>query len=345
MSLPSRIVRHPRRNGWWTYWHEPRRGRVWKKLANSRPLAETVLERLVSDMVGPVRPKYDPMTLRQYYDQYKRDFLTETRNHSWSRTQRHHIEKFILPTFGAKSLSQIDLYSAEAWYKRLDKTVSRKYARHIAQTFKRMLSRAEGRYVQSSPIRALRVLAPERKIPATLSREQVRQAYASLRGTWRAVFVLLLNTGLRMGEIQHLQWGDVDMARRKLYIRSKAGHRVKDCEERAIDLTQAAMQALHDMTPGPASQYVIGGDCPISSFGNVATKWLSRGAGFRVTVTLLRHTFASMFLSSGGNLAELKAYMGHSSIVTTETYYAAFLPAKNATIHNVDFGMDMVQTV
>lgn len=132
---------------------------------------------------------------------------------------------------------------------------------------------------------------------------------------------------------------------RKLYIRSKPGHRVKDCEERAVDLTQAAVLALNDMTPGSRTRYLIGGERPIASFGNVATKWLSRGAGFRVTVTLLRHTFASMFLSSGGSLAELKAYMGHSSIVTTETHYTAFIPQKNATIHDVDFGMEVVRTV
>ena len=318
---------------------------MWKKLANSRPLAETVLESLVADMLGPGRRKFAPMTLRQYYDQYKRDFLHETRTHSWSRTQRHHIERFILPVFGAKSLSQIDLYSAEAWYKRLDKSVSRKYARHIAQTFKRMLSRAEGKCLQVSPLRGFAVFAPERRIPATLSREQVQEAIARLEGTWRAVFVLLLNTGLRMGEMQHLQWRDIDMERRKLYVRNKHGHKVKDREERAIDLTAAALAAIGDLTPGAPGEYVIGGDHPVASFGNVAVKWLSRGAGFRVTVTLLRHTFASMFLSSGGSLAELKAYMGHSSIVTTETHYTAFIPQKNATIHDVDFGMEVVRTV
>lgn len=80
-----------------------------------------------------------------------------------------------------------------------------------------------------------------------------------------------------MGEVQHLQWRDVDMERRKLYVRNKHGHKVKDREERAIDLTAAALAAIGDLTPGAPGEYVIGGDHPVASFGNVASKWLSRG--------------------------------------------------------------------
>jgi integrase len=54
---------------------------------------------------------------------------------------------------------------------------------------------------------------------------------------------------------------------------------------------------------------------------------------------ILRHTFASLLLSSGCPLAELQRYMGHSSIQTTERHYAAFLPPDTSAVHRVDFGL------
>ena len=338
MSLPARIVKRKNHKGYWTYWYDKRSGRKWKKLDNSMALSRILLEKLREKLINHTRD-YSLITLENYYKIYKKDYLYEKSSRSWSGKQRLHIESYILPAFKKKNLQDFSLYDVEAWYKKLCKNHPRKYANHIAGTLKRMLKRAEGKYIQRSPISNLKLLTPERKLPDHFSREEIKTILKKLDGRNRALIILWLHTGLRPGEMQHLQVKDIDLASKKVYIRSKPEHRIKDCEDRTIDLTQQAIEnILILINDKSGNDYVF--PSPTGSYyknlgqrvGKILKKIKHRG-----NANLLRHTFASLFLSGGGNLAELKQYMGHSSILTTERHYAAFIPGKKSSIHSIDF--------
>ena len=131
------------------------------------------------------------------------------------------------------------------------------------------------------------------------------------------------------------------------WVRNKPEHKIKDCEDRHIDLIDLALGELipysEERLP---DDYVFptqaGG--VIKNFGNYVAK-LFAFVGVDGSANILRHTFASMFLTGGGALAELKEYMGHSSIQITEKHYAAFIPGKNKTIHSIDFGIESTPIV
>ncbi len=136
--------------------------------------------------------------------------------------QRLMIEMYVLPAFKNIYLDSVSLYAVESWYRKLlEDGLSRRYAHHIGECFKRMMSRAEGAFLTASPIRKLKLLTPERHIPATLNREEVRHIYSQLKGRERLMFTLWIHIGLRKAEMQYLQWSDIDFDNRKLYVLGK----------------------------------------------------------------------------------------------------------------------------
>ena len=370
MSLPSEIVRRKSNcheyGGWWTFWYvrrvvdgveQKKPGRHWRKLADTLPMARRALAGLqVEVMRNPRERTFDRITLAEfYYDHYRPGCLLGEGRKSWGARQRALIEKFVLPEFGAKYIDDVLLYDVAEWYKgllarkycagksRQERTFGTCYCSHIALAFKTMLRRAEGKYILLSPIRGLRVKPAERRIPKTLTREQVGYMVGKLEGRDKVMFVLWVSTGMRKSEMQWLQWGDIDLAAGKVFVRGKTGHEIKDAEDRAIDLTRDVLDVLVPYAGRVGANpdgFVFTdprGEC-IRDIEHYARR-LFRRVGMKGCANLLRHTFASMFLSDGGNIPELKAYMGHSSIVITEKHYAAFVPGRERSIHRIDFGL------
>lgn len=142
--------------------------------------------------------------------------------------------------------------------------------------------------------------------------------------------------GLRLSEIVALTWDDVDFARRFIHVRSAvSGGQIVDSpksgKHRQVPMSDRALVALdtlgkrRDFT-GPAD-YVA-----VSALGErLQADALSRRfnaardhAGLRELVFHhLRHTFGSMAVAGGVDLAQVKAAMGHSKIETTERYLHA----------------------
>lgn len=332
------------KTGWWTSWYDrsSKKKRV-RRLAETKELATRVLAKLQHELTtGTFEKKYPRLTLVEYYDRYKADFLPIVTRRSWAWKQRYLIEAYVLPSFGKRMLDSITLYEAAAWYKNLLAQHGRTYCNHIASTFRRMLARAEGMYVDRSPVAGMKLMAKERKLPDTYSPEEVRTLLANSPPRERAMFMLWVHTGLRVAEMQYLQIGDIDLKARKLFVRSKPQHRLKDAEDRWIDLTAACVDEVRPFVDGrDAAEYFYGPapDRPYLNFTMKACLLCKRYGVPRGNGLLFRHYFASCFISSGGSIMELKRYMGHSSIQTTERAYMAWIPGRRSTVHNVDFGI------
>ena len=193
MSLPTEIKKREDRQGYWTNYYCPaRRQKQWKKLANTMPLARRALRKLQQELTLGVNDKsFETITLSEYYNRhYKSDFLSDSGSQSWAGKQRLHIEQFIMPTFGSRLLDRLTLYDVQAWYNELCTKHPRKYANHIAGTLKRMMTRAEGRFILVNPVRKLKLLKPQRRIPDTLTTEQVGQIAENLSGRDKMFFIL-----------------------------------------------------------------------------------------------------------------------------------------------------------
>ena len=141
----------------------------------------------------------------------------------------------------------------------------------------------------------------------------------------RAIFLLLLRTGMRGGELVGLRVGDVDLDRRTLYIRHGIAKMAKSRVVYFSDDASAALGAwLKERGVVPTERLFF---CwPTLSLTRGTINWrfqrYRRLAGIvpPYTAHSLRHTFATELLNAGVSLVSVQELLGHERISTTQIY-------------------------
>ncbi len=166
---------------------------------------------------------------------------------------------------------------------------------------------------------------PSTICPKFLTEEQCRQLIDASDDFLRPIFFTFLNTGLRKGELENLEWVDIDFERRKLMIRVKDDWTPKT-NEREIPINEGLLKVLQDQKAKfNGSRYVFPDEDGGIIYKNRLLKrfkTLAKNLKFGEvdTVHALRHTFASHLVMKGVDLATVKQLMGHSDIDTTMIY-------------------------
>lgn len=221
------------------------------------------------------------------------------------------------------------------------------YARHLSsergaapRTLRRRMACLRGFYkdliragsIQRSPFADLDLQLPRpRLLPRAISRcdavKLSREAWRRChdrRGTLSsksvpAAVLLLLATGLRVGELVTLRPEDFDADGGGLHVRGK-GQR-----ERRVFIVDARLRALVGRFACRRAAVSLMGPLDgawttqtfrraLRSFGAEA------GVAVRVTPHMLRHTCATLLLEQGVDLRFLQRLLGHENIATTAIY-------------------------
>jgi integrase len=167
-----------------------------------------------------------------------------------------------------------------------------------------------------------------------------------------ALYVLALNTGMRLGELLALKWDDVDLERGVLRVRRTLTHVDKAYvlgepktkkSRRTIRLTAGAVQALRDHLARQleemermGSLYQPGGLIFATEAGTIINpsnlrnrsfKPLLKRAGLRpIRFHDLRHTCATLLLGKDVNPKIVSEMLGHASVSITLDIYSHLLP-------------------
>jgi len=143
-----------------------------------------------------------------------------------------------------------------------------------------------------------------------------------------AMVQLMLQAGLRVGEVAALQVGDATLGDRSGTVRIRHG---KGLKARDVPLNATARRALRqhlDRCPAPDADEPLfsssqDGAMPVRTVQAVMTSLARRARLKRLAVSAhtLRHTFALGFLRDNpGKLVELASLLGHESLDTTAIY-------------------------
>lgn len=159
-----------------------------------------------------------------------------------------------------------------------------------------------------------------------------------------ALLQLMLQAGLRIGEVVQLQYQDIDLNARSGKVRIVEG---KGFKEREVPLNATARRALLEYlkTRGslkPADSILLSkqGKQPTVRALQLIVKGLARRAKItRINLTphTLRHTFATSYLQSNpSGLIELAALLGHDSLNTTAIYTKASKEKLSQGVENIE---------
>ena len=161
-----------------------------------------------------------------------------------------------------------------------------------------------------------------------------------------ALFLLLLRTGVRIGEALGLKWADIDFNGRFIHIRRALSRmRIetpKSGKTRRVDMSPQLAETLAVYrTACKRKGVALGlGDMPEYVFTNekggfinpdnwrrrVFNKALEKSGIRRVRVHDLRHTYATLRLSKGDNITDVSKQLGHHSVKLTLDIYNHWLP-------------------
>jgi integrase/recombinase XerC len=135
------------------------------------------------------------------------------------------------------------------------------------------------------------------------------------------VVQLLVNTGLRAGELCALRWSDVRMSDRKGMLVVRSG---KGSKRREIPLNKDARSALlllgYSDQAGKDTPVVVGqrGAVTVRGLQNILEKY--KGDLENFSPHSLRHTFCKNLVDAGVGLEKVAALAGHESLDTTRRY-------------------------
>lgn len=197
-------------------------------------------------------------------------------------------------------------------------------------------------------------LARDRKPVGLIAAEVhglLRAAGESSHGLARrnyALVQLMLQTGLRIGEVAALRRADITLRDRAGTVRVRHG---KGLREREVPLNATARRALRqlfDRHPAPRPEDPVfrsirNQPLPIRSIQNTITA-LARRAGLTrpgISAHSLRHTFALAWLRQHpGQLVELAQLLGHESLDTTALYTRASRDDLAQGVEQTSFNLD-----
>jgi integrase len=257
---------------------------------------------------------------------------------------RSSVRAGLLPGFGANTLlSSIDTAAIDAWRARLlaDGRLSPRSIQKFQTVLHGVLARAKRRgWITVNPAAdaervsvkrsgEFNVLTPVQVAAVARAAETVQDG---------AVFTVASFTGLRLGELLALRWGDVDFAKRLVHVRAsytlrrqgppKSGH------VRSVPLIDQAMEPLDRLSrrthftaaddlvfAGVAGGHLDGSALRKRFYGALDRAGLSamRAKTEPITFHDLRHTFGTLAVQAFP-LSDVKAYMGHADVQTTMVY-------------------------
>lgn len=299
--------------------------------------------------------------LKEWMRVYKKPYISP-------RTYQGYVEKSktILEHLGNMQLQKIELYHLQKFVSDLqNEGKSPKSLRHYYSILKMCFDDAiMCRHISLNPTRNLKLPSMRRKELNIMTKEE-QLVFEGFMKKYRmgTAYIVLVNTGLRAGELSGLTWKDVDFENKALYVRrgmqkittydddfnkvkrerkvtdvkTENSYRVVPMLDKVVRIlqeykkkVQAEQEELAELGEGFKEDDFIFKtkyNHPITSeYLRKTCQGICKSNNFRkVGIHELRHTFATRSIEAGIDLRVLQEILGHASYSTTADIYVHIL--------------------
>lgn len=320
-------------------------------------------EKFLGDTVKAVHDgtyrEVKPITFKAYAEKWLEtlaDLKPSTR-----RTYKSVVERQLIPAFGERILGTLRPDDVNAYLahcetpsapEKKSRTLKPKTRRNILLVLHKLLedARAAGHcamhaLAERRAVRRPKALRPEYEHEMEiLNPEEVNTLLDKIHAHYVPLYLTAVSTGMRLGELLGLQWGDVDRTARQIYVRrslykgqlylpkSKGSRRSIDVGDQVLGTLAALEAASHgEQGRAPARDHVfLSPEGRLTDPDNLRNRvWepAIRAAGLRhVTQHSLRHTYASLLIAQGESIKYVQGQLGHASAAMTLNVYGHLFP-------------------
>lgn len=259
--------------------------------------------------------------IKEYLKYIKTNFREET------YIKYKSVCNIIWPYFSKRNITKLFQLSPAIFedFKRERKsTVTTTTINNNIRMMKSMLNMAiRWGYIKESPLKDTKYLEVTDSVPIRiLTKEEIETFLKNCPPRYYPIFYTFLTTAIRKGELCNLEWADIDMEKKIIYIRKKKDFLPKS-KERQIPINPRLYEILQKLPK--TSNYVF----PDSNNKRYPKNKLRRKmikiakiSGIKGLTRLhsLRHTTASHLVMKGVDLPTIQKLLGHANIKTTMIY-------------------------
>ncbi len=295
------------------------------------------------------------ITVDRFYEQWLEEALTENAfKVNTIRSYRAAVKNHILPQFSGMKLQALTPRLLQNFLNGLSSSLSSASIRIICSALRTSLAYAADicEYIPDSP--ASRIHAPRCQTAPEeteiFSPEDIEAIFSRFK-EGDPLFLLIrlaYYTGMRAGECCALQWPDVDLRRREIYVHQTAVQDVSwtvqelpktRASVRRVSFAAALRPLLQEARLRQRKDrfrygryyregnFVCAMECgSMTTPNNVRyfNQWCKDAIGHGSFHTL-RHTYATMMLEAGADLELVSKQLGHSSLAVTARVYSHVL--------------------
>jgi integrase len=307
----------------------------------SRRLAMQVLSlKLASINNGTAKPQ----SIRTFANFVTEDWapvVLPTLKYATQKHYRYMLDVHLIPAFGKTQLRDITREELQSFLSRkLGGGLSWETVHHFKCGLSKILGSAEEwgyiteNFAQKTKL-PRRQYGPERVV---LTAAQIRDLSALLDEPTRSIMLLLVLTGLRVGELLALRWGNIDVKARMLRVCETVyeGHFDKPKTKRSvrtIPIGKETAEILSSVCPPLAEPtalvFATREGLPLDR-RNLLRKHVKPAAKklglLGVTWHLLRHSYATMLDGVGTPVGTMQSLLGHSAPEITREIYLHAIP-------------------
>jgi integrase len=322
---------------------------------------------LLTKRLNPINSgMHRPQSTRTFFSFVREDWLPvvlPTLKYATQKNYRYFLDVHLLPTFGAHPLCDIKRETVQSFLAaKLSGGLAWKTVKEIRGVLSRALGAAEQwEYINDNQARKTKL--PRRPLRLTpnpvLVPEQIRQLAAKLAEPARSIAVLLVLTGLRVGELLALRWKNIDLDGRTLRVTETVydGHFDTPKTQRSNrvipigDEASSVLRALCDAAIKPEDLVFATRQGQPLSRHNLLRRQLRpvcKKLGLHgITWHSLRHSHATLLDSVGAPLGTVQALLGHSTSEITREVYLHAIPEDQrravARVESLVFGFNRTQ--
>ncbi len=290
--------------------------------------------------------KRHSQTFGDFAAEWLRTYVASNNKPSEQESKQDILRLHLLPVFGHYALKDISKASIERYKTtKLAEGLSQKTVNnHLAVLHKALATAHEWGFLDVVPI--IKRLQPMQKEARYFSQQEIDALLAAASTKlWRAMMFCALNTGLRIGELLGLEWGDIDFDSKALTVQRAVARGIvgtpKSNRCRTVPLGEEVLTMLKEMRASRTSKLVFtqtGALIPRCRPKRALETAAKRAGVKNAHWHAFRHTYASRLVQRGAPMRTVQQLLGHSTIVTTERYAHLAPSSLKEAVSLLDFG-------